>query len=102
MIACQFIFEAMGTGLIALGGEQLAFWVALAAIFLPILLSLYDAVIVPIILRLRTMEKIDANSLCRSFLGVILALPLSIAAAFGFDSKAFEAAFGLVEEATGL
>ena len=76
--ATQFLLEGAATACFLSRTESaapIAFGLALCALFLPIALNLYDSIIVPVIIRLRTHEKLTWKVIFVTVLGVLFSIP---------------------------
>lgn len=107
--ATQFFFEGLSTTMFLVVDDPataatpatLAFVFGLGAIFLPMVLGMYDGLIVPIITRLRTHERVTCKTWLITILGVILAVPAAILAVFGIQLACFDMLTAAAEETVG-
>jgi hypothetical protein len=99
--AIQFLCEGVGTALLLYGDGDtalMAFGVALCALFLPIVLNLYDSFLVPIALRLRTQETVTCRSWTVATLGVLLAVPATVLSLLGVSCSLLDVFTAVAEE----
>ena len=111
--AAQFLVEGSQTGVLLLGSSLAAdgdldgssacrtagFWFGLAALFIPIVEKVYDAVISQISMCCR--GEFDPVGFFYAFVALLLALPGTVATLTGFSLGEVDTVFGSVDEGVG-
>ena len=77
------------------------FIVALCSIFVPAILNLYDAFLVPFFVRMRSKEKLTCGAVCQVLMGLFFIVPMTVLAACGISMPCIEMLMESAEEAAG-
>jgi len=102
--AAQFFVEGLGTALFLAATEEaamLAFTLALASIFIPVVLNLYDSLIVPVIMRMRSHESVSCTTWLCTLFTVLFSVPATVMAVMGIQCRAFDMCLSMSEEGIG-
>ena len=113
--ALQFFLEGLGTTLLLVAGVEsicgdeeckegvgtAGFIVALCSIFVPAILNLYDAFLVPFFVRMRSKEKLTCGAVCQVLMGLFFIVPMTVLAACGISMPCIEMLMESAEEAAG-
>ena len=102
LTSLQFLVEGLATTFILIGAQDNSLTFALFGIFVPILLSIYDGIIVQMSLRLRSQNRVTCGEVCTSFIGIILMLPTAIMACFGVECDLLDRIQAYAEETMGV
>ena len=114
LTALQFLVEGSQTGVLILGGsyttrgytssalscQTAAFFLGLAALFLPLFEKVYNAVIHPISACCR--GEFDPRNFFFAFVALLLAIPGAVSTILGIGNAEMDDAMGGAEEALGL